>query len=237
MCFSMRPGLIFVAALLIALVAMIPMRLVLDWVGLGRDSLSAREVRGSVWSGHLAEADFNGAALGDLSARLSPFQLALLRARVDVVRGEAGKGPFEGAFILSGGVRGVDGMTALVPIGNLSPLLPPVTVDTEDLNLRFAGNGCEMAEGRVHATLAGDIAGLDLKNGFRGSARCEGSRLLLPLVSSSGHERLTLRLAQDGAYEADLTIQTNDQATIERLISVGFAPDAGGYRLSVNGRP
>jgi len=232
----MRSRLVFAVALLVALLALLPMRLALGWMGLDEEGLSAREVRGSVWSGHLVEAGFGGAALGDLSASLSPLQLALLRTRVDVARDGTAKGPLEGAVTLSAGGFSLDRVTTMVPAGDLSPLLPLETIGLDDVSVRFTDTSCASAEGRVRATIAGGIAGLDLTQGFQGAIRCEGSRLLMPLASPSGQERLAISIAPGGAYEANLQVRTADQAVIDQLTAAGFIPNADGYRLSVNGR-
>ena len=62
----MRRAVLFAALFAIALVAFLPLRLVL-----GGSGLTAREASGSVWAGRLKEARIGPAALGDLDARLS----------------------------------------------------------------------------------------------------------------------------------------------------------------------
>jgi hypothetical protein len=73
-------GIAFAAALL----ALLPLRLVAGWVGLDETGLSAREVRGSVWSGRLSETRIAGLLLGDLHAGLEPLPLLVGRVRVAV---------------------------------------------------------------------------------------------------------------------------------------------------------
>ena len=69
-----------------------------------------------------------------------------------------------------------------------------------------------------------------------GKPRCDGARLLLPLVSQSGMERADIRLSADGTYTIAVTLDANrgDQATLLNLS--GFRPVAGGYRLVQKGR-
>ena len=71
-----------IAALLLALILIIatfPMRLALDLSGATDAGITAREVRGSVWSGELVDARLGALPLGTVRASLSP--LALLDAR------------------------------------------------------------------------------------------------------------------------------------------------------------
>ena len=55
---------LFGAMLVVALLAFLPMRLVLGAAGLGDEGLVARRVEGSVWSGSLADAGAAGLRLG-----------------------------------------------------------------------------------------------------------------------------------------------------------------------------
>ena len=72
---SIRPGLrwplFLAAAFLFSLVALLPMRLALDWLGFGERGLSARAATGSLWLGALQEAQV-GPVLGPES-RLGLF--------------------------------------------------------------------------------------------------------------------------------------------------------------------
>lgn len=74
-----------IAALLLALilaVATFPMRLALGLSGATDAGITAREVRGSVWSGELVDARLGVLPLGTVRASLSP--LALLGARTEL---------------------------------------------------------------------------------------------------------------------------------------------------------
>src|SRR3954466_2057613 len=111
------PAAIFGAMFIVALIAFLPLRLAMGWFDLGNTGLTAREVSGSVWYGDLREASFGGVALGDLHAGLSPFQLLVGRARIDL----SGQGdtvrPFHGAIGVTRHSFGIDDLTATLPAG------------------------------------------------------------------------------------------------------------------------
>ena len=224
-------SLFFLCAFLFALVALLPLRLALDWLALGERGLSAREAQGSVWLGRLSEARIGDAALGDLVTRLSPIQLFVGRARIDLDGGERMKG----AVGVSRHSFGVDDMTAELPAGRVFAPLPIASLDLSDVSVRFEDDTCARAEGRVQARIAGDVAGVNLAQGLSGTARCEAGALLLPLASASGQERLSLKLRPNGQYEANLIVRTGDPAIVQRLTATGFGATGEGYALSVRG--
>jgi general secretion pathway protein N len=161
---------LFGAMLAIALLALVPMRAVLGWVGLGDLGLTAREATGSLWAGRLVEARFGAVALGDLDARLAFWPLLLGRARLEL-DGE-GERPLSGAVTVSRHRLGLDDMTANLITGQLFAPLPVTTLDLEDATVHFRDGVCEKAEGRVRATLAGEAGGVALPQTLSGPARC-----------------------------------------------------------------
>lgn len=228
------PTALFGAIFLAALIVFLPMRLVLGWIGLGDLGLTARQVTGSLWFGELHEAQAGGFALGDLSAHISPIQLLVGRARVEV--GAEGGLPLQGAVMLSRHSLGVDDVNASMAGGAAFAPLPITSLDLDDVSAAFKDGACDHAEGRVRATLAGAISGVPLPQALAGTARCDGDALLLPLDSTAGTESLEVRLRRDGSYAADLTMRTIDPALGTKLQLAGFQPSANGYLLSIQGR-
>lgn len=225
---------LFGAMLAVALLLLLPMRLALGWLGLGEQGLAARQVAGSLWGATLSEARFGALPLGDLHAALSPGPLLLGRARVEL-RG-AGDGPaLSGAALVSRHLLGVDRLSATLPTGDLFAPLPVTSLDLQELSVRFRDGGCEAADGRVRATLAGQAASVALPPVISGVARCEGAALLLPLASQAGTEQVDLRVEGGGGYRADLLIRPTDPLVGQRLEGAGFVAGADGYRLSVTG--
>jgi len=193
---------LLIAAFALSLLATLPLRLALDVFGLDDRGVTAREVRGSVWVGRLTEARMGAMPLGDLIARLSPVQLFVGRARIDVDGSD-----MKGALGVTRNSFGLDDVTAKLQAGTSFAPLPISSIDLGDLSVRFGDGQCQSAEGRVRANLEGAIGGVSLGGGLTGSARCESGALLLPLVGESGMEQVILKLRQDGRYTADVSVR------------------------------
>jgi general secretion pathway protein N len=228
--------LFFVCAFLFSLVALLPLRLAIEWLSLDERGFAAREAKGSVWLGALSAAQFGSFALGDLRASLRTLPLLIGRARVDLLRHEE-VDRFEGGATVSRHSFGIDDITAKLDIGSALAPLPPASLDLSDVSVRFASGLCVSAEGMVKASVTGDVAGLSLPGGFSGNARCEGAALLLPLVSQSGMEALRLRLFNDGQYDVEFAVRPVDDRVRDALIATGFSLGANGaYALRGQGK-
>ena len=225
---------LFGAMLLLALLCLVPLRLMLGLFGLGEQGLTARRVEGSLWRGRLVEARFGEVALGDTGARLAFWPLLLGRARVEL-DGE-GPRPLAGALTISRHGFGIDDMTASLATGQLFAPLPVTALDLDDATVHFRDGQCDRAEGRVRATLAGEAAGVPLPPTLSGPVRCEAGALLLPLVSAAGSETANLRVFGDGRYRAEFALRGSDPAIAVRLERAGFIGGPLGYRLAVEGR-
>jgi general secretion pathway protein N len=226
--------LFFVVAFLFAVVALLPLRLALDWLGLDDRGFAAREARGSIWFGAISEAQFGSVALGDLQARLRTLPLLLGRARIDLERADEER-PLQGSATLARTRFGIDDVTGTVDVGAALAPLPIASLDLGDATAHFADGLCATAEGLVKATIAGDVAGLSLPAGLSGNARCDQGALLLPLASQSGMEALNLRIWEDGRYQVELAVKPVDDAMRDRLIAAGFMLGQGGYGLRLSG--
>ena len=229
-----------IAALLLALILLIatfPMRLALAWSGASDAGVTAREVRGSVWSGELVEARLGALPLGTVRASLSP--LALLGGDTELAfsRTDARLGALAGRLHGSNprGVSDVNGTTTMS--GGLG-MLPVDTIRFEGATLRFDVAGkCIAASGRLQLAVGAPIAGLDLSRGLSGPLRCAGGRAQAALASQSGMERLTLSFDGNGAYRARLAINVDrDPAMAAALAALGFRTGPGGFVLATTGR-
>lgn len=228
-------SLFFLCAFLFSLLALLPLRLALDWLALDQRGFAAREAKGSIWFGGLTEAQFGTVALGDLEARLQSLPLLIGRARVDLQRSDAPDRWKAGATVTRHGF-GIEDMTGNLDIGSAFAPLPIASLDAQDVTGRFADGQCVAAEGNVRAGIAADIAGISLPGGLSGNARCDEGALLLPLVSQTGMEALNIRLFEDGRYELELAVRPVDDATRDRLIASGFLLTGNGYALRTSGR-
>ena len=152
--------LFFLNAFFLALIALLPMRLALDWLGVGERGVAAREVQGSVWYGALKEAQLGTAGLGDLQAGLRALPLALGRARVSLSRQEGTPaGEFRGAATVTRNTFGFDDVTGRLQLAGAFGQLPLTQVDLGDVTARFETACASRRRGRCArwwpATLAG----------------------------------------------------------------------------------
>jgi general secretion pathway protein N len=230
----MGRGLFFLCAFLFAVVALVPLRVAIGWMGLDSRGLAAREANGSLWLGALSEAQFGAVALGDLTASLRTLPLLVGRARLDLERHEEGR-PLKGAVDATRHGFGLDDVTGMLEIDPGAAGLPIASLDLADLSARFSDGQCRHAEGLVKARLGGEFGGMPMPEGLSGNARCEGGALLLPLASRTGLERLNLRLFEDGRYRAQLMVRPSDPAAGESLRAAGFAPAGPGYAFAIEG--
>lgn len=205
--------LFFLGALLFSLVALLPLRFALGWLGFADKGLTAREASGSVWLGALSEARFGTVALGDVGTRLRLLPLLVGRARLDLEQPDDG---LRGAVTLSRHGFGIDDATGTIE-GPALAELPPPALDLADVSFRFADGLCAHAEGLVKARFAGDLGSVPLNATFSGEARCDGPALLLPLVSQSGADRLDVRLFADGRYRVDAALRPAGSPYSSRL--------------------
>ena len=226
-----------VALALLLLIATFPMRLALAWSGASDAGVSAREVRGSVWSGELVEARLGALPLGTVRASLSP--LALLGGGVELSfsRTDERLGALAGRHYGSDprGMSDVSGTTSMS--GGLGAV-PVDRISFEGATVRFDDAGkCAVADGRIRLVVSAPIAGLDLSRGLSGPLSCANGRAQAALASQSGMERLTLSFDGSGAYRAQFAINVDrDPAMAAALAALGFKAGAGGFVLATTGR-
>lgn len=230
--------LFFLGAFFLSLLALLPLRVAIDWFGLGNRGLAAREVEGSVWYGALREAQIGSVGLGDLSAGLHALPLLTGRARIALNRREGQPNDaFRGAATLSRTSFGFDDVTGrLVLTAGAFGRLPLSQIDLGDVSARFESGRCEEAMGTVRAMLAGDIGGVTLSGGLTGNARCDAGALLLAMVSQSGMEMVEVRLFGDGRYTANVLIRSTDTTLRDRMAAAGLSLTPQGYGMTVSGQ-
>jgi general secretion pathway protein N len=229
-----------IAALLLALVLIVatfPMRLALGLSGATGAGISAREIRGTIWSGALIDARLGVLPLGTVRASLSP--LALLGGRTELVFSRADEGLGALAGRLHGtsprGMSDINGVTSLA--GGFG-LIPVDTIRFEGATVRFDDAGkCVEAGGRLLLTVGTTIAGLDLSRGLSGPLSCVNGRAQAALSSQSGMERLTLSFDGSGAYRAQFAINVDrDPMMAAALAALGFKAGSGGFVLTSSGK-
>ncbi|MDX3901158.1 MAG: type II secretion system protein N [Sphingobium sp.] len=219
----------------VALILFFPLRLALGLAGVERMGVSARDVRGTVWSGGIDQLMLGKVAMGSVRVGLSPIQLLVGRARFDLRRKAGLADDMEGAINLGFGRYGIDDVTGAVPLGRALAPLPLGSVQMEDVSAYFAAGRCAHAEGRIRAQVAGRIAGLNLAQGLSGAASCDGEALLLSLVSQSGMEKILLRLWPSGRYTAEMRVETSDATLAQALGAAGFSSAGNAQVMTAQG--
>jgi general secretion pathway protein N len=232
---SRRMRVVLILALLFGLLLFLPMRVALGVAGLERLGVAAREVRGSVWSGRIDQLMLGNMPLGSVRAGLSPVSLLMGRARFDIARTQGLADDIRGALTVGFGRIGVDDVSGAVPLGRTFAPLPVGSLMLEDVSAYYSGDRCGHAEGRVRARMTGQMPGLNLSQGLSGVVTCDGDALLLPLVSQSGMEKISLRIWRSGSYTAEMRVETADPALAATLGQAGFASIGGGQVLKVEG--
>lgn len=220
-------ALFFICAFFFCLLALLPLRLAVDWMALDQKGLAAREGQGSIWLGSLREAQFGSVPIGDLQAQMRSLPLLMGEARVDLYRRE-GAEPLEGSVAIARHGVGLNDIKARLDVASLFAPLPVSALDLDDLSVRYEDGLCAGADGQMKANLSGEVGGLALPGGLSGKARCERGALLLPLASQSGMEMLNIRLFQDGRYEIEFGVRPANPALAQKLAASGFAAKAGG---------
>ncbi|UVO53911.1 type II secretion system protein N [Sphingomonas sp. SUN039] len=217
------------AAALIALVSL-PLAVVLPLALPDESGIAAKRAEGSVWRGMLREVDVAGLPLGDMHVALRVLPLLVGEARL----GFSASG-LRGTLVASSGSVGIAEARGVLDLaGRLRPL-PLARLNLDGVTTSFRDGRCALARGRIRAEIAGDVGGLALPGGMSGAVRCDGAMLLLPLVGQSGMERIDLRIAEKGAWRADLSIRTTDPVLMAKLLSSGFVAGPGGYTVRVSG--
>lgn len=218
-----RTGGIFASALVIALLLFVPLRLVFALAG---DIVTARSVQGTAWNGRLIEASAAGQSLGDLDASLSLFAVVTGKARVQV-----DGALLHGAIVASFAGRGVDIDTLNLPFGAAFGPVRLDAVEVSDAHIRYRGNKCMKADGRVTVRFGSVLGARRLS----GALRCSGPSLAVDLLSQSAMERLSLRFTGLNHYQALLAIRAADTDQATQLAAVGFRETQVGHIIRFSG--
>ncbi|CAM3226311.1 hypothetical protein SPAN111604_11535 [Sphingomonas antarctica] len=184
---------------LVALVALFPLALALPMFGLD-DMITARRASGSVWSGTLDDARIGGMPAGRVAVRLNFFPLFVGRARIDLSNVEG-----VGAISAWPGGRGIDDVTASLPLAAIAGQIPVDRLVLEDATVHFSGTRCARADGRVRLAMRYPLGDAQVTPVLSGTLRCDGDAAMARLTDAGGTVALTLRLTSDGAYAGRLS--------------------------------
>lgn len=227
-----RWGLWFAGIFVIALLALLPIRLAI--AGIADAGFTARQAAGTIWYGRIGELMVKGRRLGTFEAAVDPFSLVAGTARIRFNRMDDPQGILTGT-LLSGTADGVEGLNGRIGGNGLFGSIPLEAIDAKDLDVRFKGGRCAKAGGRLKAILATPIPGLGSTE-LAGSPRCEGERVRFNLTAPSGQGGLEFYVTAQGRYRAWLRIAGVAPDTGAALAAAGFRQGAEGLVMSAEGR-
>lgn len=220
-----RRGWLALAALFTsALIVLLPLRLVLALAM--PDTVTARSVEGSVWSGRIADLNAGPLPLGTLAAGLEPLPLLIGRPQFVLSR--------EGFSAKVAPSRLADANGSVVLPDGLGGLTV-TSLGFGDLSVVMDGGRCSDAQGTLSLTLASLGPLLPDAITLSGKVRCEKGALVVPMRGPQGMERMTLKLTGDGRWQADLTLTGLPPETADALKSSGFDPRPGGVGIRTGG--
>lgn len=226
---------LFAGLFLMMALLLFPLRIALSEPLLKRAGIAAQEISGSIWLGKLDHVQFGGIPIGTLSAGLSPLGLFIGDARFAFRRTEGSSEPFEGEVIFSTRATDIVGATLTLPTKSVFAPLRVDSLRLDDVTVRFSNGRCESAEGRVHAHVGSDL-GASSGEEMSGNMRCRGEVVEVLLQSRSGMEQITLKVRQDGHFNASLLIRPNDAVQDQAMSAAGFHKVPAGYLFSKNGQ-
>jgi general secretion pathway protein N len=220
-----RRGWLGLAALFaLALIVLLPLRLVLALAM--PETVTARSVAGSVWSGRIADLKAGPLPLGTVDAGLEPLPLLIGRPQFVLTR--------EGFSARVAPSRIADANGSVVLPDGLGGL-PVTSLGFGDFSAVMDDGHCGEAQGTLSLTLASLGPLLPDAITLSGQARCEKGALVVPMRGPQGMERLTLRLNGDGRWQADLTLTGLPRETADALKSSGFDTRPGGVGIGTGG--
>lgn len=191
----------FAGVALLGLVAWFPLALAIPLFGLD-DVVTARRAEGPVWSGKLHDARVGGMPVGLVGVKLRFLPLLAGRVRVDMWN-PSGIG---GVSLWPGG-RGVDDVSAALPLGAVAGQIPVERAMLEDVTVHFSGTRCARADGRLRLAMRYPLADGVPAPVLSGTLRCDGDAAAARLADPAGAILLNLRLTSDGGYAGRLAGQ------------------------------
>jgi general secretion pathway protein N len=221
-----RPQLVFAAMLAVALLLLLPLRLVLMAGGVADAGLAAQSVGGSLWSGHMVNAVWRGVSIGDGRAKISPLALLGGGIRLDWQGENVAATLFRQRD--GGGIEAVTGVIGPLTIGGLAVQ----RVDFDGFEVVFDGDRCGRSSGRVTVQPGGVLAPT---GAVAGTPRCDGDAVVLPLVSADQATQMTLRVRRDATFRAVISIEPVAETLRPALQAAGFQPSPQGMTMTVEG--
>lgn len=234
---STRTKIVLAIGTLLALLAMLPLRLVLGLADPSGNSLRAQAVEGPAWNGIAGEMQVGGLPLGTLEVDLMPLPLLIGRAQFALNRPEFdGGAPFSARVRGAGGNIAIDDANGEMPVGSAMAPLPVRAISFADFSVRMREGRCEAASGTLGLIVPALGGVFDAETALAGEARCEDGALSVAMTGTGGNERVDFTLAPDGEWRADLTLADIPLELSAPLLDMGFTARGSGVALAAGGK-
>ena len=235
---STKRAVLIALVLILALIVLLPLRIVFDMAGLGSRGVSARSIEGTIWSGTVRDLRIGKLGLGDLGAGLSPLRLLSGEMVLDMTRaGDApGQPPLKFQLASSGDSIAMREAVGEIATADLFAPLPLRSVSLDGVNIAFDGRRCAAASGAVRVNIEQSLFGVTLQRGLSGNLRCDGADLLVPLKGQSGLEQMDIRIRGNGRYSADFRLGGLAASAGPALAALGFRQQGDAMAIRIDGQ-
>ncbi|MEO1242375.1 MAG: type II secretion system protein N [Pseudomonadota bacterium] len=225
-----------VAAFVATCIAIAPASLLSAFAGQGRADVSYNSIEGTIWRGKVSRLTADGALIGDVDFRISPFSLIGLSPRA-YVKSTNGAVRGEGVVTIGAGQRisvsDANLEVDLGPFARRGVLGMPVKGEARVriAEVRLSRRGCVRAEGDVWTNVLEAPARQYQTDGFplSGDVSCDGDDFVLALSGESGDgaAEMSIRLTPDFTYELTASVRPAEDNVASTLRFFGFEDNDG----------
>ncbi|KHL64681.1 type II secretion system protein N, partial [Xanthomonas euvesicatoria] len=210
----MRWALLLVSMVGVALLAFVPLRLVLPREGL---PFSVLDVEGPIWAGTLRQVQWQGIAFGDVAVRPRLWSLVRGERQVQLQSTQLHLRLVDGA---QRGIRNAQGQLLVRQPGGVA--LIDLALQLQQVDLLFDATGCVQAHGRVSlqvlASGAGELPGLPPLR-LSGQPACVDHTAVLTLLPDTAlpagvQAEAQLQLWPDGRWQLQSRVDPAQDAVL-----------------------
>ncbi|WP_372353886.1 type II secretion system protein N [Xanthomonas axonopodis pv. maculifoliigardeniae] len=229
----MRWALLLVSMVGVALLAFVPLRLVLPREGL---PFSVLDVEGPIWAGTLRQVQWQGIAFGDVAVRPRLWPLVRGERQVQLQSTQLHLLLVDGA---QRGIRNARGQLLVRQPGGVT--LIDLALQLQQVDLLFDATGCVQAHGRVSlqvlASGAGELPGLPPLR-LSGQPACVDHTAVLTLLPDTAlpagvQAEAQLQLWPDGRWQLQSRVDPAQDAVLGvglQLLGFAATPERGMVR-------
>ncbi|WP_338340086.1 type II secretion system protein N [Xanthomonas euvesicatoria] len=229
----MRWALLLVSMVGVALLAFVPLRLVLPREGL---PFSVLDVEGPIWAGTLRQVQWQGIAFGDVAVRPRLWPLVRGERQVQLQSTQLHLLLVDGA---QRGIRNARGQLLVRQPGGVA--LIDLALQLQQVDLLFDATGCVQAHGRVSlqvlASGAGELPGLPPLR-LSGQPTCVDHTAVLTLLPDTAlpagvQAEAQLQLWPDGRWQLQSRVDPAQDAVLGvglQLLGFAATPERGMVR-------